>query len=47
MALEEPSTPEAAALAARKYAGAIEAVGALLALGREAFEPRFAGGGTR
>lgn len=47
LAMEEPKTPEDAALASRKYAGAIAAVGALLALGRAELEPRFAGGGSR
>jgi Fe-S-cluster containining protein len=47
LAMEEPATPEAAAVAARTYAGAIAAVGELLALGRAHFEPRFAGGGSR
>jgi Fe-S-cluster containining protein len=47
LAMEEPTTPEAAALASRKYAGAIAAVGELLALGRAEIEPRFAGGGAR
>jgi uncharacterized protein len=46
LSLEEP-TPEGAAVAARHYASAIDAVGALLELGREHFEPRFAGGGAR
>jgi Fe-S-cluster containining protein len=47
LAMEEPKTPEDAAVASRKYAGAIAAVGELLALGRARFEPRFAGGGSR
>lgn len=47
LAMEEPTTPEDAALASRKYAGAIAAVGELLALGRAELEPRFAGGGSR
>lgn len=47
LALEEPTTAEGAAEAARRYGPAIDAVGALLALGREEFEPRFAGGGSR
>ena len=47
LTLEEPATPEAAALAVAKYGPAIEAVGKLLTLGRAAFEPRFAGGGSR
>jgi len=47
LAMEEPTTPEEAAAAAEKYGEAIRAVGELLALGRAAFEPRFAGGGSR
>jgi Fe-S-cluster containining protein len=47
LSLEEPTTPEAARAAALRYGPAIEAVGALLALGRASFEPRFAGGGSR
>jgi Fe-S-cluster containining protein len=47
LSLEEPTSPEEAAIAARDYAAAIDAVGALLELGRAAFEPRFAGGGAR
>jgi hypothetical protein len=47
LTLEEPATPEAAALAVVKYGPAITAVGQLLTLGRAAFEPRFAGGGAR
>ena len=47
LAMEEPATPEAALEASRKYASGITAVGELLALGRERFEPRFAGGGSR
>jgi len=47
LTLEEPSTPEGAALARVRYGAAIQAVGALLELGGAAFEPRFAGGGTR
>jgi Fe-S-cluster containining protein len=47
LAMEEPKTPEEAALASAKYGAAIRAVGELLAVGRAAFEPRFAGGGTR
>ena len=47
LAMEEPTTAEEAAAASRKYAGAIHAVGELLALGRAEFEPRFAGGGSR
>ena len=47
MALEEPDSAEGAALALRDYGNAIDAVGALLALGRAEFEPRFAGGGSR
>jgi len=47
LTLEEPTSPEAAALAVVRYGAAIQAVGALLELGRAAFEPRFAGGGTR
>lgn len=47
LTMEEPKTPEEAALASAKYGEAIRAVGELLALGRASFEPRFAGGGTR
>ena len=47
LAMEEPKTPEEAALASARYGEAIRAVGELLALGRAAFEPRFAGGGSR
>ncbi|GAC1523130.1 MAG: hypothetical protein NVS3B10_23190 [Polyangiales bacterium] len=47
LGMEEPKTAEEAALASAKYGEAIRAVGELLALGRAAFEPRFAGGGTR
>lgn len=47
LTLEEPATAEGAALAVVKYGPAIAAVGELLTLGRAAFEPRFAGGGTR
>ena len=47
LTLEEPATPEAAAIAVVRYGPAIAAVGQLLTLGRAAFEPRFAGGGTR
>ena len=47
LTLEEPATPEAAAQAVVRYGPAIEAVGQLLTLGRAAFEPRFAGGGSR
>jgi Fe-S-cluster containining protein len=47
LTLEEPGTPEAAALAVVRYGPAIEAVGRLLNLGRASFEPRFAGGGSR
>ena len=47
LAMEEPKTPEEAALASARYGDAIRAVGELLALGRASFEPRFAGGGTR
>ena len=47
LSLETPATAEEAAIAARDYAGAIEAVGTLLELGRASFEPRFAGGASR
>ena len=47
LTLEEPATPEAAALAVVTYGPAIAAVGELLTLGRASFEPRFAGGGSR
>lgn len=47
LAMEEPTTPEAALEASRKYAAGIAAVGELLAVGRASFEPRFAGGGAR
>jgi Fe-S-cluster containining protein len=47
LALAEPTTPEGARIAARDYAGAINAVSELLELGRATFEPKFAGGGTR
>ena len=47
LTLEEPATPEAAALAVVRYGPAIAAVGELLTLGRASFEPRFAGGGSR
>jgi Fe-S-cluster containining protein len=47
LAMEEPKTPDEAAVASARYGEAIRAVGELLALGRAAFEPRFAGGGTR
>ncbi len=47
LTLEEPATPEAAALAVVTYGPAIAAVGELLTHGRAAFEPRFAGGGLR
>lgn len=47
LAMDEPKTPEEASAAALRYADAITAVSELLALGRAAFEPRFAGGGSR
>ncbi len=47
LALEEPATAEQGAVVARDYAAAIDAVGTLLELGREHFEPRFAGGASR
>lgn len=47
LAMDEPKTPEEAVVASQKYGEAIAAVGELLALGRAAFEPRFAGGGSR
>ena len=47
LAMEEPKTPEEASAASLRYGEAIAAVGELLALGRAAFEPRFAGGGSR
>ena len=45
--LESPTTAEEEQAAAVRYGPAIEAVGELLVLGRAAFEPRFAGGGSR
>jgi hypothetical protein len=47
LALEEPTTAEAKAVAVRDYGAAIDAVSELLELGRSSFEPRFAGGGSR
>jgi Fe-S-cluster containining protein len=47
LAMEEPTTPEEAIAASRKYDAGIKAVGELLSLGRAEFEPRFAGGGSR
>jgi Fe-S-cluster containining protein len=44
LALEEPATAEGEAQARKDYGAAIDAVGALLELGRAEFEPRFAGG---
>ncbi len=45
--MEEPKTPDEARVASQRYEGMIAAVSELLALGRAAFEPRFAGGGSR
>jgi Fe-S-cluster containining protein len=47
LTLEEPTTPEAIALARARYEPTIQAVGELVELGTAAFEPRFSGGGRR
>lgn len=47
LAMESPTTAAEERAAAVRYGPAIQAVGELLALGRAAFEPRFAGGGRR
>jgi Fe-S-cluster containining protein len=47
LALEEPMTAEESTNAAREYAAGIDAVTELLKLGRDEFEPQFAGGGRR